>query len=90
MKKNLIYLCALIPSLMMAQQNQSRLIYNSLTEKNQQLECIPKQVREIVDKEVEHNILMLRASGKSNLQTRSVDVLFDWPLRLAQGRPNLP
>ncbi len=90
MKKTITYLCLLLPTFITAQQNQSRLMYSSSIQPNQQIECIPKEIRAFVDKEMEQNLSMLKASSKLNLQTRSVDVLFDWPLRLASGRPNLP
>jgi murein DD-endopeptidase MepM/ murein hydrolase activator NlpD len=53
------------------------------------VECVPQNVRTLVNEEVNKNIENLGLNKKS-LNTRNVDVTFEWPLRLAAGRPNQP
>ena len=52
-----------------------------------QVECIPQHVRQLLNEEITKNLALLRIN--TTVFSRA-DVLFQWPLRLAAGRPNLP
>lgn len=89
MKSKLIIAFSTIASIAIAQSKPARLIYNSNINSTSRIECMPTHLMEAIEKESTLNIEKLKATGKLNLSTRST-VLFDWPLRLAAGRPNLP